>query len=194
MDETTSSSESCKIGCTWTWGLGCLAITASLLWGVWEMPLTPLTPKPVFFSAEKLSLPKELSGAGSVRLVHFWDPSCPCNVGNLEHLEQLVQQFGPRGVDFYSVQHRESFGHLPASLSSIRPLTGLEGADQLPASPAVAIWDTQGALAYFGPYSEDAACTSENSFVEPVLNALLGGQKVQATAGLAVACFCDWKP
>lgn len=178
---------------TWAWGMGCLTLTGSLLWGVWEMPLTQLTPRPVFFSADNLRLPPELAGSGPIRLVHFWNPHCPCNVGNLEHLEQLVQHFGPRGVQFYSVQQMGNLGHLPTSLSEIQPLTGLEGVDQLPASPAVAIWDAQGALAYFGPYSEDAACTSDNSFVEPVLNALLKGQGVKATAGLAVACFCDWK-
>ena len=63
----------------------------------------------------------------------------------------------------------------------------------LPASPAVAIWDRTGQLAYFGPYSEGATCTSSNSFIEPILEALSAGRPVSASNTLAVGCFCDWQ-
>lgn len=57
----------------------------------------------------------------------------------------------------------------------------------------MAIWDQQGQLAYFGPYSEGALCTSSNSFIEPILEALVAGRPVRADSNLAVGCFCDWK-
>ena len=66
-------------------------------------------------------------------------------------------------------------------------------AEDLPASPAVAVWDSLGRLAYFGPYSEGAVCTSANSFVEPVLDALLAGRPVLAPQTLASGCFCAWR-
>jgi hypothetical protein len=62
----------------------------------------------------------------------------------------------------------------------------------LPASPAVGIWDKNGNLVYFGPYSEGATCTSSNSFIEPILEALAQGRAVSATHTLAVGCFCQW--
>ncbi len=144
------------------------------------------------FSGDTLQLPVELQGPGPVRFVHFWDPGCPCNVGNQQHLEELLTRFAGAETEFYAVQKPGSTGRLPQQLEALKPLDNLAGADQLPASPAVAIWDTQGRLAYIGPYSEGAVCSSDNSFVEPILEAVLAGREVRATHSLAVACFCDW--
>ncbi len=146
------------------------------------------------FSGEALQLPAQLQGPGPVRFVHFWDPGCPCNVGNQQHLEELLKRFAGRQVAFYVVQKPGSKGQLPGQLAALQPLPELGGASQLPASPAAGIWDAEGRLAYIGPYSEGAVCSSDNSFVEPVLDALLAGRAVRATQSLAVACFCDWQP
>lgn len=79
------------------------------------------------------------------------------------------------------LQKPGSHGQLPANLTALKPLAGLPGSEHLPASPAVAIWDRQGHLAYFGPYSEGAVCNASNSFVEPILKALLDGRQVSAS-------------
>lgn len=146
------------------------------------------------FYGERLRLPAELAGPGPIRLVHFWDPACPCNVGNQQHLAELLEHYGPLGVSFYAVQKPGSQGQLPATLSTLRALPGLEGSEQIPASPAVAIWDRDGQLAYFGPYSEGLTCTSSNSFIEPILEALATNRPVSASNTLAVGCFCQWQP
>jgi hypothetical protein len=145
------------------------------------------------FSGDALELPAELQGPGPVRFVHFWDPGCPCNVGNQQHLAQLLERYADTQVAFYVVQKPGTKGRLPQQLAALKPLTELGGASQLPASPAVGIWDTQGRLAYIGPYSEGAVCRSDNSFVEPIIEALIAGREVRATHALAVACFCDWQ-
>lgn len=145
------------------------------------------------FYGEQLRLPDELAGPGPIRLVHFWDPACPCNVGNQQHLAEVIERFAPQGVDFYAVQKPGSSGQLPTSLSALQALPELTGSAQLPASPAVAIWDRSGQLAYFGPYSEGAVCTSSNSFIEPILEALVADRPVSASNTLAVGCFCDWQ-
>ncbi|MET1079774.1 MAG: DUF6436 domain-containing protein [Pseudomonas sp.] len=149
--------------------------------------------QPTLFSGEPLRLPERLAGPGPIRLVHFWDPACPCNVGNQQHLAELVERFADQGVKFYGVQKPGSQGQLPVTLQAMEPLPALPGSEQLPASPAVAIWDRDGALAYFGPYSEGAVCNSSNSFIEPVLEALRQGRRVTATHTLAVGCFCAWQ-
>lgn len=145
------------------------------------------------FYGEQLRLPDELAGPGPIRLVHFWDPACPCNVGNQQHLAELIERFSPQDVRFYAVQKPGSSGQLPSTLSALQPLPELTGSAQIPASPAVAIWDRQGQLAYFGPYSEGAVCTSSNSFIEPILDALIAERPVNASNTLAVGCFCDWQ-
>jgi hypothetical protein len=147
------------------------------------------------FAGDALQLPAGLAGPGRIRLVHFWDPACPCNVGNQQHLGELIQRFGgAQGVDFYSLQKPGSHGRLPDTLNAIKPLATLPGADRISASPAVAIWDREGKLAYFGPYSEGLTCNSSNSFIEPILQALSADRPVDVTHTMAVGCYCPWQP
>ena len=145
------------------------------------------------FDGSQLLLPETLQGQGPIRMVHFWDPACPCNVGNQQHLAELMQHYNNDQVRFYVVQKPGSKGQLPEPLAKLIPLENLQGSDTLPASPAVAIWNTQGELAYVGPYSEGAVCNADNSFIEPILNALLNNRSVRASNSLAVGCFCDWQ-
>ena len=156
--------------------------------------IRPFESRTELFDGRQLQLPAELAGPGPIRLVHFWDPACPCNVGNQQHLGELVQTYLPQGVQFYAVRKAGTQGQLPQSLQALQVLAHIPGSEQLPASPAVAVWDQQGRLAYFGPYSEGALCTSSNSFIEPILEALAAGRPVRADSNLAVGCFCDWAP
>lgn len=179
-----------------------IAALIALLWGgamltaFWWFEARYLRPfeseRAELFSGESLALPEALEGAGPIRLVHFWDPACPCNAGNQQHLAELIQRFGARGVSFYALQKPGSHGQLPEQLTGLQTLTALPGAQDLPASPAVGIWDASGRLVYIGPYSEGAVCNSGNSFIEPILEAVLDGRQVNATHSLAVGCFCDW--
>lgn len=154
--------------------------------------IRPFSERAALFSGAELRLPDHLAGPGAIRLVHFWDPACPCNVANQQHLAELIEHFGAQGVAFYAVQKPGSSGQLPATLSALQPLAELPGAAQVPASPAVAIWDKNGQLAYFGPYSEGLTCNSSNSFIEPILDALASDRPVNASNTLAVGCFCEW--
>lgn len=154
--------------------------------------IRPFGESTVLFDAGTLRLPAELAGSGTIRVVHLWDPPCPCNVGNQQHLAELLERFEGQ-ASFHVWQKPGSRGRLPDSLAALQPLAELPGAEQLPASPAVAIWDRDGTLAYVGPYSEGAVCTSANSFIEPVLEALLDGRPLQSTGTLAVGCYCAWQ-
>ena len=173
-----------------------LLLCATVLWWAYDSfqsrYLRTFDNQTTFFDGSQLRLPPELAGPSPIRVVHFWDPACPCNVGNQQHLGELVEHFAPQGVSFHVVQRPGSHGQLPANLAALKPLTSLPGSEQLPATPAVAIWDRDGNLAYFGPYSEGAVCNSSNSFIEPILKALAQGRRVQASNTLAVGCYCPW--
>lgn len=172
--------------------LCCVALWAAYAWFEARY-IRAFSDQPAFFFGDTLRLPSELAGPGPIRLVHFWDPACPCNVGNQQHLAELVEQFSPQGVTFYSVRKSGTSGQLPQSLSALQPLELASDAVQLPASPAVAIWGRDGQLAYLGPYSAGLTCTSSNSFIEPILNALTAGRTVTASNNLAEGCFCRWQ-
>ncbi|MCP1513421.1 MULTISPECIES: DUF6436 domain-containing protein [Pseudomonas] len=173
-----------------------LLICTGLLWAAYDWfqgrYLRAFSEHTAVFSGDALQLPAELSGPGPIRLVHFWDPACPCNVINQQHLGELIEAYAPLGVEFYALQKAGSHGQLPDNLSRMKILTALPGADQVPASPAVGIWDRSGKLAYFGPYSEGLTCNAGNSFIEPILQALAAGREVNATHTLAVGCYCSW--
>ncbi|MDO7930298.1 DUF6436 domain-containing protein [Pseudomonas sp. KFB-139] len=146
------------------------------------------------FTGDSLSLPPELAGKGRIRLVHFKDPSCPCNVGNQQHLSELIEHFGgDKGVDFYVVQKPGTPEPSSQTADTLKTLSTLAGAEKITVSPAVAIWDRDGKLAYFGPYSEGLTCNSGNSFIEPILHALLDGRNVNSTNTMAVGCYCAWQ-
>jgi hypothetical protein len=171
-------------------------VCAGVLWAAYEWfqgrYLRAFSEHTAMFSGDPLRLPDDLAGPGAIRLVHFWDPACPCNVGNQQHLTELVERYVPHGVEFYTVQKPGSHGQLPGTLSRLKTIDVLPGSEQIPASPAVAIWDRSGKLAYFGPYSEGLTCNSSNSFIEPILQALDEGRAVSATHTLAVGCYCPW--
>ncbi|ANC00800.1 DUF6436 domain-containing protein [Pseudomonas putida] len=172
-------------------------LCAALLWWAYDSfqsrYLRQFDDQATLFDGSQLQLPAELAGPGPIRIVHFWDPTCPCNVGNQQHLAELIEQFAAQGVTFHVLQKPGSHGQLPANLGALQPIRELPGSEHLPASPAVAIWDRQGQLAYFGPYSEGAVCNSSNSFIEPVIRALLQGRRVQASNALASGCYCPWR-
>lgn len=171
-----------------------LAAIVLIWWLSGAAYLRPYAEQTVIFGQGELKLPPELAGPGPIRVVHFWDPDCPCNAETDAHLRYLIGLHRNADVAFYSVQRPGSTGEIaPFLRGRMKPLPGIEGMESLPASPALAIWDRDGKLAYAGPYSEGLVCNSSNSFVEPVLDALTKGRKVSLASGLAVGCYCAWK-
>lgn len=133
-------------------------------------------------------------------VLHFWDQGCACSRFNQDHVRQLSQHYQRAGVRFLVLDGRthdgeqvdlaEAFGNaVEPYLANSDALAGLG----IPASPAAAVFDADGRLAYFGPYSEGAACLAGNGdFVEQVLDKLLAGQRPQQMNTAAFGCFCDW--
>lgn len=171
--------------------LAWLLAMAAAFWWYQLRYIRPFDNQTMLFDGHNLRLPLGLAGPGPIRLVHFLDPKCPCNVGNQQHLASLIERFSGHGVAFYVAPKSGKPVQLPKPLTALKPIK-LAGTEDLPASPAVALWDQNGQLAYFGPYSEGATCTSANSFVEPIIEALLAGRSVKVGNNLAVGCFCNW--
>ena len=98
---------------------GLIAALIALLWGAamlaafWWFEaryLRTFDERAAVFSGAELQLPAALSGPGEIRLVHFWDPACPCNVGNQQHLAELIAHYAPQGVQFHVVRKPGSQG------------------------------------------------------------------------------------
>lgn len=151
----------------------------------------------VMFRSEQLGHDLALQLEGTPRegplLVHFWDPGCPCARFATPHLREIMDRYQAQGVRFVVLtpgtvreeEAREVFG-ADAEIRMAGPLNPLS-------SPAAALLDTDGHLAYFGPYSEGAGCTAaDGGFVETVLDQLQTGQNPRQINTLAVGCFCRW--
>jgi hypothetical protein len=85
-----------------------IGVCAAGLWAAYDwfqgQYIRPFSEQTALFAGDVLSLPAELSGPGPIRVVHFWDPACPCNVGNQQHLSELLAHYVPLGIEFYAVQ------------------------------------------------------------------------------------------
>lgn len=195
-DQTAPSKRFLLIMCL----VALVIVVAMAAWGWSRFGVSYLRPfgdqeqQAVFFQGGGLKLPAELAGPGKIRVVHFWDPQCPCHKETDAHLNYLIGLYRFSGVEFYSVQKPGSKGEmLPFLRGKLTPLESIEGMEAIPASPAIAIWDQKGNLAYAGPYSEGLVCNSSNSFVEPILDALSANRSVSAANTMAVGCYCDWQ-
>lgn len=137
----------------------------------------------------------------SAVLIHFWDPSCLCSRFNIQHVQRLIEDFGPDGIRFIVILNdripdpEEFISQAP----ELFPGAALIRASQLalpskvPASPATAILDQHGQLAYFGPYTLGALCLpSGDGLVETVLKSLLAGRQPVPGSIAGSGCFCAW--
>lgn len=134
-------------------------------------------------------------------VVHFYNPDCPCNKFNEAHVRELMTHYGNQGVRFVVVVNPASSLGQQQAMARAKQIfnhPAVIGFRQIrdihpPSSPAVAILDAQGQLAYFGPYSVGAVCTVQNGgFVETALDKLFQGKNSKQLNTLAVGCFCPW--
>ncbi len=148
-------------------------------------------------------LEKDPSVGTVATIFHFWDPDCSCNRFNEEHVRELMKKYKHPGLRFVIIARSRNFFDSRSVLEQAHEIfPGVSSADLLiaeegmiapPSSPAVAIVNGQGNLAYFGPYSVGAVCSSQaGAFVEETLDALLKGGNPSRWNILAVGCFCPW--
>ncbi|SDS49202.1 hypothetical protein SAMN05216271_2041 [Halopseudomonas sabulinigri] len=165
---------------------------AGLVWAYWwfEARYIKSFERPAYFAGEAVAPP---FAPGHVQVLHVWQSGCPCSAGHESYVDEMTQRFSAQGVQFARAGQRTTEG-LTDGLKALPYWPIPEVWAGWPGAPSIAIWDAQGNLAYVGPYSDGAHCTTDSSFVEPVVQALLAGRKVSITRQDAVACLCDLDP
>jgi hypothetical protein len=117
-------------------------------------------------------MPNKLSG--KVTVVHFTDEKCACSSYSFSHIEDLKS----------ALSEAEHF-----TMSSLNSLTkGIF----IPATPSVAVWDKQGQLAYFGPYSSGIVCGEGEDFVSRVMDQLNQKKNPKWINMVGIGCYCPW--
>lgn len=173
-----------------------LALIAIAYWYAevrWWRPF--VTEELAIFNGETLrELPPALANTGKVIVIHFLDDSCPCTRFTRSHLDALQ---GKLNNTRQFVLRRDS-GKAPnlpqtTAMTTVPTAYALTLGQYIPASPAVGIWDAQGKLAYFGPYTSGPVCGTGTSFVETALQVLKRGENPGFINTDATGCFCAWK-
>jgi hypothetical protein len=132
-------------------------------------------------------------GAGNVAtVVHVYAADCPCNRFTHPHLARIVSRYKQRGVSFVAAERRMSGTADPAGPAGLQQIA-LPSKGELAwieATPAALVFDANGRLVYFGPYSDSGRCGDSGGLVEGVLDRVLGGQSPRPQPFYGGGCFC----
>ncbi|EAT12757.1 hypothetical protein HF888_13240 [Bermanella marisrubri] len=135
-------------------------------WSTWQQQLA-------LFSDEQIeSLKPVVTEPSKITVMHLRSESCPCTVYQDAHIAQLQSTL-------------KETHQLTLSGDQLNDL-GL-----LVATPSVVIWDDQGKLVYFGPYSSGAVCGQGIGFVERTLQEIERGYPPDWLNTKGIGCFCQ---
>lgn len=94
-------------------------------------------------------------------MVHVYTPGCVCNRFTHPHLARIVTRYRPAGVNFFATARPAAAADgvavdtFPQALPRIALAPGNE-LSWIDATPAALVYDAEGKLVYFGPYSDSA--------------------------------------
>ena len=128
---------------------------------------------------------------GTMRIVHFLDPGCPCTAFTLKHLQSLepLLRALPNEQWLATPEDSDAAIRLAASLQA----RSLPRRVALNVAPAVAIWSPDGRFAYFGPYSLAMIC-GEDDLLTRILSAASRSAWTEEPYPIETGCFCPWNP
>lgn len=133
-------------------------------------------------------------GSGSpATVVHIAAPDCACSRFTEPHFATIVGKYAAKGVAFVVAEGRVE-GLPDAVKARVRTLAGDAAAadlDWVRTGPAALIYDGDGRLVYYGPYSTGALCGTTQGPVERALDRLLAMEPPAPQPVLAVGCYCN---
>jgi len=136
-------------------------------------------------------------------ILNFWQPDCGCNRFNTPHVKQLTENYQSEGFELITITR-------PSAEYNARQVTKMakekfnsavfvdsgnifSGASRIPAIPSVAVYNNNGLLNYFGPYSDGAFCgVGGTRFVEKVADLIIQNEQPNIINTLSYGCFCKW--
>jgi hypothetical protein len=121
-------------------------------------------------------------------VVYFFKPGCSCNRFTEAHLARIRARYPQAQVRFVAAT-REEAAATPLGLARL-PIPDRPDLDWLAAAPAALVFDRDGKLVYFGPYSNAAWCGAKGGLVEQILDRLLAGRPTVLQPFYGRGCFC----
>lgn len=143
-----------------------------------------------------------------IRVIYFWQAYCPCDATVMPHFKELYKEHARDAIEFY-LADLSSISSSPVTSSSInlsttasspkydRPFDHILNEELtnlfmpfVSHTPAVAIWNENNELTYYGPHSLGYVCNAESSFVKKVIDSLLQNIHSKNTNIVGKGCFC----
>ena len=127
-------------------------------------------------------------------VVHVYTAGCACNRFTHAHLARIVTRYRSAGVNFFAAMRPAAADGVvtdavPQGLLRIALPPGNE-LSWIDATPAALVYDAEGKLVYFGPYSDSARCGESGGLVERVLDRVLLGHTLRPQPFYGGGCFC----
>lgn len=132
-----------------------------------------------------------------VTLLNFWNPSCLCNQLSQRHFEGLFKQFDANALRIITIAPANTSDDEIAAfikLNGERMSIVRAPADfSLPTSPAVALFNHEQQLGYFGAWGFGALCTvASDDFFPNIVRALQNDRYGPFVNVAGNGCFCAW--
>lgn len=159
-----------------------LAAMAALLWQFEKQRIAD-SRQLFHFDARDLPPAPMGSAAGAAKALYFLDRGCHCTAAALAEIARVRVTAAPP-VEFVF----ENSAGIDAT-----PLSAAERSrwqSHIPATPAVALWDSHDKLIYFGPINVNAGCGDSRSYLEMALRTLRQQPAAAFTSWDVVACRC----
>jgi hypothetical protein len=129
------------------------------------------------------------------KLLHFFNPDCPCSRFNLKHFQALNREY-QRKVDFYVVVDSEAKIERAKGLISndvtivVDDNKRLANACGVYSTPQAAIIQSSNRLYFRGNYNKSRYCTNkESNFVQMALDSLVARKKAPTFIELATTSY-----
>lgn len=138
---------------------------------------------------------QEPAEGNQVTLVHFWNPDCLCNTLSQQHFDDLMAEYTQPELRVFviapaniSAEKEAQFKRLNSQRMSL-----IKSDLPFPASPALALFDSQLNIGYYGPYGFGPQCIPSG---DSLFSALVKLYKEEASAFymnvIGDGCYCDW--
>lgn len=153
----------------------------------WWAVIRPINRVDFDLAAASFNAIDELYGIptnGGVTIAHFIDDSCSCSRFSKPHIKEIKARLSS-DTNHLSVTRNARTADIPQGIKLL--------ADKLPASPATAIWNEQGALTYFGPYSAGAFCGEGQDMVTYTVERLKTNPDFTWLSQEYIGCLCPWQ-
>ena len=126
------------------------------------------TKLPVNYVATKYGQSFNITSTKKLKLIHFFNPDCPCSKFNTKHIEQLYNLY-KNEVEFiaYSTKKITYSYPIPDSIDVDGKMAKLLG---VYSTPQAVLLDNNGKLIYRGNYNKSRFCSNKSS--EYVKNAI----------------------